>query len=190
MTAQLLVFVYWSNIVTPNFKLSVSFAEQDRVCIYLLLVSSIYLLLTEIPLIIKFKHKWLLLLSSMANTISNVLLIAVTVTEDRENVFSWQLMMIVALLIWWRFVLYLRTFEKFSWMVRLIQQSFYDMRYFFLVFFFIIFSYADAYLSLKTAISLRQALISEEEGSEPAPPVDTTDLSFYEIYFKTYIVAV
>ena len=57
----------------------------------------------------------------MVNTILNVLLLINNLNEDLESKRFWIIQTWAALLIWVRFLLYLRTFEKFSWMIRLIQ---------------------------------------------------------------------
>ena len=77
---QLVVFVYWSNIVITNVNYSPgaergSFEVQNDVCTFLIICLSCYLLLTEVPLLINQKLKWFTHLHSMVNVISDVLLI-------------------------------------------------------------------------------------------------------------------
>jgi len=79
----------------------------------------------------------------------NVLLLINNFHVDLKSERFWSIQTWAALLQWTRFLLYLRTFDKFSWMIRLIQQSLYDMRYFIFVFVFIVFAFADAFLSIQ-----------------------------------------
>lgn len=125
-------------------------------CLVFLISLSFYNLLIEIPLMYNRGLYWFTSASSLVNTLLNVLLTINNFNEDLESHRFWIIQMWAALLIWIRFLLYLRTFEKFSWMIRLIQQSLYDMRYFIFVFFFIVFAFADAFLSISELINLRK----------------------------------
>ena len=157
-------------------------------CLVMLLFLSFYNLLIEIPLMINRKLEWFTSASSLVNTLLNVLLTINNLYEDSESHRFWIIQMWAALLIWMRFLLYLRTFEKFSWMIRLIQQSLYDMRYFIFVFFFIVFAFADSFLSIAELLKLRQ---KEEAGIDTSVADEPTeDKNVYETYFKTYIGAI
>ena len=115
-----MIFVYWSNVVIPNLQKDSSFRKHDEIASFCIIVLSCYLLLSEIPLLIQWKLKWFYHLGSVVNAISDVLLIINCVKVEVDNTAFWTIQAISALLAWWRFVLYLRTFERFSWMVRLI----------------------------------------------------------------------
>jgi len=82
------------------------------------------------------------------------LLIANTLDQDLLSIAFWRIQTWTALCIWIRFLLYLRTFPRFSWMIRLIQSSIYDMRYFIMIFFFGVFAFADAFLSIDQIIAI------------------------------------
>ena len=69
-------------------------------------------------------------------------------------------------------------------MVRLIQTTFYDMRYFLLVFFFVIFSYADAFLSVEKLLALRAP--AEDDGGAGSD----VELSLWKAYVEPYYKAI
>ena len=155
MILELLIFLYWSNMIIPNLNMDPSFDTQHKSIKVLMSILSSYLLLTEIPLIINRRWRWFFEVSSWANVITNFLLLANCNRTKFDEEF-WQVQTWIALLIWWRFALYLRTFEKFSWMIRLIVQSLIDMSYFLIVFMIIVLSFADAFLSIQQLNALGQ----------------------------------
>lgn len=86
-----------------------------------------------------------------------------------------------ALAIWLRFLLYLRTVDQFSWMVRMITECIYDMLPFFTIFMISVLAFSDAFLSIDQGLQLLN-LIPERDV-----PVHA---SYYEKYFQGYIVAI
>lgn len=151
-------------------------------CLVFLISLSFYNLLIEIPLMYNRGLYWFTSASSLVNTLLNVLLTINNFNEDLESHRFWIIQMWAALLIWIRFLLYLRTFEKFSWMIRLIQQSLYDMRYFIFVFFFIVFAFADAFLSISELINLRkkEAAGDDSGAGAAAGGDDEENKDFYQ----------
>ena len=151
-------------------------------CLVFLISLSFYNLLIEIPLMYNRGLYWFTSASSLVNTLLNVLLTINNFNEDLESHRFWIIQMWAALLIWIRFLLYLRTFEKFSWMIRLIQQSLYDMRYFIFVFFFIVFAFADAFLSISELLKLRQkeAAGDDSDAGAAAGGDDEGNKDFYQ----------
>ena len=74
----------------------------------------------EVPMIIARRWRWFTAIQNQVNVLSNLFQLYNAYNFDTKSVAFWRLQSWLAVLIWWRFVLYLRTFERFSWMVRLV----------------------------------------------------------------------
>ena len=92
-------------------------------------------------------------------------------TGKRNETYFWTIQVFAALCIWLRSMLFLRNFEKFGWLIRIITDSFLDMKYFLIVLFIGVFAFADAYLSINYKISLDQP----KDTSELATTVVSVD---------------
>lgn len=100
--------------------------------------------------------------------------------NDRELTQFWTVQTWAALVIWLRFLLYLRSVDKFSWMVRMITECITDMLPIFFIFFIGVLGFCDAFLSIDTKL----ALMGKIEGFEVAD-----DPNYYEKYVQSYIIA-
>ena len=75
----------------------------------------------------------------------------------------WTVQTYAALAIWIRFLQYLSTTDTFSWMIRLINKSVGDMKYFLVVLTIGVIAFADAFKSIDKILSLKKA--SETPGA-------------------------
>ena len=119
---QLAVFWYWSNIVLVNLaKDKDTFEGQNNICIFVIVLLVIYFLLYDLPSIYKNHFRYFLTLNNFV-TIALAVTLLVNCFADHENftVTFWTVQTWTALLIWGKLLLYLRTFPKFSWIIRMI----------------------------------------------------------------------
>ena len=101
--------------------------------------------------------------------------------SSRSEPYFWTIQSWAAICIWLRFILFLGTLDRFSWLVRLIIRSFSDMSYFLIVFFLGVFCFADAFLSVE--------LIMVLNGTKPRVIV-AEDADLYDRYLAEYIIAI
>ena len=76
-------------------------------------------------------------------------------TDNRDKQYFWTIQIMAALAIWLRFLFFLRNFESFGWLIRIIIDSFKDMVYFLIVFFIGVLAFADAFLSINERLLIR-----------------------------------
>ena len=182
------MFLYYSNFVIPHLDDDTGFSGQQATVLNIIIVTNIYALALELPMIAARKWRWFTAIQNQVNVLSNCLQLYNAFNVDRKSVVFWRIHTWLAVLIWWRFVLYLRTFERFSWMVRLVQQSLDDMKYFMLVFVFIVLSFADSFLTIKSLLALQD----EQRGVVPEAAADGAEpqRTIYNEFFKEYIEAI
>ena len=173
LLVQNIAFWYWSNLALPNKYLidkgnysSDAEAVEARVSAVetLLQVTVIYLLCYEITAIVKKKHMYLTSAARMFNIVTPaLLLINVFHLLDFQNEWFWTVQTYAALAIWFRFLLYLRTFHYLSFFIRLVSNVFAGMFRFLFIFLLGVFAFADAFMSIEFVINTRGALPSEED---------------------------
>ena len=182
MLFNLFFFWYWSNVVLVNIENDKSnFEKQDTLCRIFLTTTGCYLILLEISAIIKRRFKYLNDLGRLFNLITPILILTNVFSEDREESSFWTIQTWAALAIWFRFLLYLRTISKFSWLIRMIVYCVLDMLTFLVVFTIGVIAFADAFLSIEQIMVL-------EGKMEPTTPFNP-DGSDYEKYLQGYVVA-
>ena len=123
------------------------YETHNTVCQIILTITAVYLLLLESTAIRGWDYfrdgtrvlNLIVPLLNMANIYN---------TDKRNEKYFWTIQIFAALCIWLRSMLFLRNFEKFGWLIRIIIDSFLDMRYFLIVLFIGVFAFADAYLSI------------------------------------------
>jgi hypothetical protein len=154
---------------------------QEYVCEGILLATAFYLLAIETTVMYKLKFRYLQSPTKYFNII-NPVLILINVFYEGYNVDTvfWRVQSWSALVIWTRFLLYLRSITMFSWLMRMITECIFEMTTFFIVLIFSIITFADAFLSIEKILVLEGAI------KERVIPVDA---NFYEIYYRGCILA-
>ena len=115
-----LFFWYWSNIVLHHLGES-GFDQQNTICIAVLNILSVYMIVNE--LIIVYRNVWRIFNQERLITLigAGLNMWNSLYTEESQNERSfWVMQTWVALLIYSRALLYLRTFDTFSWLIRMI----------------------------------------------------------------------
>ena len=75
-----------------------------------------------------------------------------------ESTTFWTIQTWGALAIWFRFLLYMRTVETFSWLITLIVASVVDMVTFIVVLVIGVIAFADAFLSIESVLVLQEKI--------------------------------
>ena len=114
------------------------------VCKILLLLTSVYLLIIEFTAIARRKLKYFYNVSRLFNVITPFLLIFNIGSEDTESSKFWTVQTWLALSIWLRFLLYLRTLNMFSYMIRMIIACLQDSTTFIVVLIIGVLAFADS----------------------------------------------
>ena len=84
MSVQLLIFIYWSNIVLPYEK-DPDFKEQDKYCSWSIVALSGYLLGCEIAVLVHLRAEWFAHFNNVLGAIADVLLIYNCSTKDVDS---------------------------------------------------------------------------------------------------------
>lgn len=119
-------------------------------------------------------------LTKVVNLVTPAIIVYQTLSFDTKSIGFWELQTCTALLIWLRFLLFMKSIPTFSYLIRMITASIYDMAVFLLVLNVGVIAFADAFLSIDQILVLRGDIPARETPENP---------SFYEKYFKTYVVA-
>ena len=155
--------------------------DQDQILQVLLTITAVYLLIMEVSSIMVASLSYFKDLTRLFNFLTPVLLLTNVYNNDaRGDVYYWNIQMFTALCIWFRFLLYLRTRKRFSWLIRMITECVKDMFYFLIIFFIGVVAFADAFLSIDAKISIKAGTETESEE----------DQDFYEKYLYEYVEAV
>ena len=178
MVIQLLFFWYWSNFVLPNLQNDKEqWESHDNVCSIVLPITAFYLLIVELSQVIKRRIQYFYSPTRLFNLFTPITIIVNVFNKHGSDSggtnFFWTIQSWTAIFIWFRFLLYLRTTNKYSWIIRMISECFNDMITFLLVFFIGILAFADAFLSVEV-ILVNDQIIS--------PIIVPEDASFYEKY--------
>ena len=181
MFVQLLVFWYWSNIVLVNLKSDTDlFETQDIVCRVILNITAFYLLAIEATTVYRRNIEYIKSMTRLFNLITPVLIMHNLWVKETQTTSFWTVQTYAAIAIWIRFLQYLSTTDAFSWMIRLINLSFTDMKFFLVVLFIGVLGFADAFKSIEMIMIINGKI----EAAEVAE-----DAGLYEKYFKSYILA-
>jgi len=84
------------------------------------MAACIYLLVIETTAIARRQFRYFNSVTRLFNIITPVLIIVNVWREDREVTNFWTIQTWAAISIWFRFLLYLRTINTFSWLIRMI----------------------------------------------------------------------
>lgn len=175
---QLIIFAYWSNIVLPNLDTDTSFSDQNVACSYLMNLISLYILIMDIPRLVAQPKLYVRSLSTWVNLTVLVLILVNTVDQDIESERFWSIQTWTALFIWFRFLLKIRIFKQFSWLIRMIIACIQDMFTFMIVLIIGVLAFADALYSINKVLELNGSI-----QVEPVP----NDATFYEKYWQGYV---
>ena len=104
----------------------------------------------------------------------------VLVNRDVEQPSFWTVQAWAALATWFRFLLYLRSLDMFSWLIRMIVECIADMMVFLTVLLIGVFAFADAFQSIEQILVI--------EGFLDAKPFDN-EADLFEKYFTNYFSA-
>ena len=77
-------------------------------------------------------------------------------TDELDEKYFWRIQSWSALAVWARFLMYLRTTKKFSWVIRMISECVSDMSTFLVVFFIGVVAFGDSFLSIAQINALRK----------------------------------
>lgn len=77
-------------------------------------------------------------------------------TDELDKKYFWRIQSWSALAVWARFLMYLRTTKKFSWVIRMISECVSDMSTFLVVFFIGVVAFGDSFLSIDQINVLRK----------------------------------
>lgn len=121
MSIQLLAYWYWSNFVIVHIESNpIDFRVQEIVCRYVLVTTASWLILVELTAIIEKKLDYFKSFTQLFNVITPALIMWNLWRNEREITSFWTVQTFAALVVWLRFLFYLRTVETFSWMVHMI----------------------------------------------------------------------
>ena len=175
---NLAVFWYYSNIVLPNLNdEDDSFRSSRRFCLIIMNSISVFFILNELPIIY---NNWRreVDVERFANWIASILIVYNTVTDDYHLKSFWSIQAWTAFFIWLQVLLYLRTWESFSWLIRMIMECIKEFKAFLFIFLIGVLAFADTFRAIE------KALIIKGELAEIVIPDDAT---WYETYFESYI---
>lgn len=152
MLINLVIFWYWSNVVLINLFIDFeTFGPWDDICRVSLAITGSYLLILEISAVIRRRLDYFTDMARLFNIITPILIIqnvSAPQKESDDGVTFWTVQTWAALAIWFRFLLYMRTVEMFSWLIQVIIASVVDMMTFIVVLVIGIIAFADAFLSI------------------------------------------
>ena len=177
MWLQLGFFWYWSNILIPNLDESPDLEDQDTVMQVLLTTTAMYLLVMEISSVYRSSWAYFRDKTRLFNLITPILLLTSIYNKDSQEVYFWNIQMFTALCVWFRFLLYLRTIKRFSWLIRMITETVSDMKIFLVVFFIGAIAFADAFVSIAEKIRIKSGDAKDESED------------YYDSYFEAYVDA-
>lgn len=108
-------------------------------------------------------------------SVPTLILLTIFNYHNHHESWFWNLQILAALTNWLRVVLFLRYFEKFSWIIALTVKSFSDSYPFITIFVLGVFAFGDSTLSILNKI--------KEENNEPFEEKG----DFYQQYLERYI---
>ena len=132
MTLQLLMFVWWSNLVLPNLDSDDGWkwSTQNSILQACLTVTAVYLVVIEISAIYRATYKYFTNVPRLLNLITPILIQTNVYNVNPTSMatsYFWTIQAWAAICIWFRFALFLGTLDTFGLLVRLIIRSFVDM---------------------------------------------------------------
>ena len=92
---------------------------------------------------------------------------SIMLSDDKSRVALWRVQSWAAIFIWIRFLLFLRTFSNFSWLINMILRTIEHSAYFLAVFFIGIIAMADSYLSINQILLLDGKVPRDELANPP-----------------------
>ena len=107
-------------------------------------IVSLYFVFMEIPIIYR-NWRRELDIERLSNWIGAALILYNSIAQDYEEVSFWTCQTWAAIFVWLRFLLYIKTFTAFSWLVRMCVACVKDMLIFLLIFFVGVTTFADAF---------------------------------------------
>lgn len=87
-------------------------------------------------------------MTKIFNLLAPSLIVANAFRSNYQDKSFWRVQSWAALFVWMRFLLWLRGVSKFSWLIRLVTECFFDMKVFLIVFVMGVFAFADAFQSI------------------------------------------
>lgn len=187
LIVQLIFFWFWSNIVIVNIEEgSDDFRLANRVLIVLINLISLYFLVGEVFKMCKQRLRYFTFLENLVQVTQILLILSNSIWFDVESESFWTRQTWAALFLWFRFFLYMKSFQLLSWLIGMIIACIYDMASFMIVLFIGVIAFADAFLSIDQVLLVSGAL----EGEEGFDAAAVENLSGYDKYFKGYVVAI
>ena len=181
---QLLSFTVWSDIVLPNIKVSETFETLDNICWVVLLISCSYELILEGSAVINVGPRNYLRSTPRLIKLISPTLMMIIIFWDKENleqdVYFWTVQCWAALALWMRYLVFLRTLNRFDWLIRLIIECWYDMSQFLVVFLIGVLAFSSTNVSIEEVLRIQG--LKEREVNE--------DAWFIEKYFGGWFDAI
>ena len=174
---QLIIFWFWSNIVLPNEK------EGDKntsntVLSIILVCTLIYFVIMEAPQIYKAPIKYVTNEIKIVNFLVLLGIFSNVIRDDYTQTGFWTVQTYTALAIWLRFLIKMRIFAAYSFLIRMVVACIVRMIPFLVIFLVGVFAFADAYKSIYFILTLNGKI-------EPAELLEDPDT--YDLYFKSYV---
>ena len=187
---QVIIYNIWATVVLPNLGRDSVFDDIDTVCKIVIILISVYQLLLESTAVFTARLSYIKSVTRLIKIVAPILLIVVAVrntdTAADLSVSYLTLQCWTALAIWMRFFLFLRTRDKYDWYIRLIIESFYDMRHFLVIMMLGVLAFASAFLQVDI-IMIKEETIEAPEIPEDANWYDKY-IGFYNLAFKDSIL--
>ena len=160
------------------------FDDFDTACKVIVISISAYQLILESTAVFTARLSYIKSVTRLIKLVAPILLIIVAVrnTETAEDLSIGYLTLQTwtAVAIWMRFFLFLRTRNKYDWYIRLIIESFYDMRHFLVIMMLGVLAFASAFLQVDII------MIKQEKVDAPEIPEDA---NWYDKYVGFYNLA-
>ena len=159
----------WSSVVLPNIDTSVTFEALDVFCSTFLFIICTYELILEGSAIFNVGPRGYLKSRSRLIKLTSPILMLIIIFWDKENleqdVYFWTVQCWAALALWMRYLVYLRTLDKFDWLIRLIIDCWFDMKYFLMVFLVGVLAFSSTNISIEEVLKVqgkKERVVSED----------------------------
>ena len=175
----------WAAVALPNLGKNDAFDDLNTACKAALIATSVYQLLLEGTAMVRARLAYVKSVTRLIKIVAPILILVAVFAEDNDSAADLStgyltLQTWTALALWMRFLLFLRTRDKYDWYIRLIIESFYDMRHFLVIMMLGVLAFASAFIQIDQ-INIINGLVDAPELSE--------DADWYDKYFNTYNLA-
>ena len=183
---QLVFFTLWSDVVLPNLSDNEDFEVLNDISWWILFFICSFQIFFEGSALFGSKE-WSIYIASWTRPlklISPLLMLVVLFMKQYDLHHTeafWTIQCWSALMLWQRFLLFLRTKDNFAWYIRLILDSFYDMKYFLVVILIGVLAFASTVVSIEEILRI--------QGKKEAVIIPD-DADWYERYASGWVEAI